>query len=646
MKRLIQDSSTHPLVPGCLLASIIGDPQSRRLLLLDHTALTQFNKLNPAEILGYFQQHNMVSPEQAARLLDVDARYVKAFQGLAKRMPEVAAVTGCDGPSIQQLARALFGARLMAEFLEILTPPQLSYEKTAQGTSDLLEALFDNFRKIVGGAWSVFFPRTEFSLITDASAQFWIACLYGSGKPDEMAHGFVGLFLLPHKERLQALNTGYTKDRSIRLHDAITDYLENAKDKVLKLHDAVEESAKEGLDRTFAAMVKVVQKLELPPVVAVYYERLAREVCDAFSRMDGTVTSKENRFIHYVLRQIAAICDEHLAVSAGGTYATNQESLDQVLRELDELVGIETVKEKVRQTANFAKIQQMRLAQGLKAIPTSYHSVYTGNPGTGKTTVARLMGRIYRSLGVLKKGHVVECDRAALVAEYVGQTAPRTNAVIDSALDGILFIDEAYSLAKGDDDFGREAVDTLLKRMEDNRDRLIVIVAGYPQEMQEFVDSNPGLHSRFTRFIEFPDYSPQELGRIFSLMCRKNGLAPTAGLREKLLHHFIRLHRERTGNFGNARLVRNCFEAVINAQATRLASGSPPDAEALCRLEENDLTTPAQAELEKHRQDGQGYRVICPGCSAAYLWTPDLGIVEAQCTQCGRTYNSEFGRPA
>ncbi|HKS37253.1 MAG TPA: AAA family ATPase, partial [Verrucomicrobiae bacterium] len=563
MKELVGDFSVHPLVPGCLLACVMGDPQSRKTRPLDDAALPDFNKLTTLDVVAHFQHLQMLTDEQAAKVIGADNQFVTGFKELSRRIPEVAQVTGCDRKSVERLARALFSAKLMAEYLEILTPPQLSYEKTAHGTVDLLELLFDSFRKIVGGGWSVFFPRSEFSLVTDASAQFWMACLY-SGRTEEMANGFVGLFLTPHRERLQALNQGYEKQSGLHLRDAITEYLDNSREKISKLHDAVDENVKAGLDRAFAEIVRVVGALELPPLLIFYYAFLTREVCESFSHMDGAVSSKENRFIQYLLRQISAICDEHSSPT-GQSYAMAQEKFEEVLGELDELIGLAQVKEKVKQTANFAQIQQHRIAQGLKPIPTSYHSVYTGNPGTGKTTVARLMGRIFKALGVLRKGHLIECDRSALVAEYVGQTAPRTNAVVDSALDGILFIDEAYSLVKEHEDYGREAIETLLKRMEDNRDRLIVIVAGYPEEMEKFVGSNPGLHSRFTRFIEFPDYGPQELCRIFALMIRKNGLTPTPELKEKVLHHFIHLHRERTENFGNARLVRNCFETVVNA---------------------------------------------------------------------------------
>src|SRR6266498_1947642 len=594
MNALISDFSTHPLVPGGLFASIIGDPQSRRTESLEHAALLSFNKLPLLDIVSHFQNLGGLANEQASEIVAADNQYVTAFKELCRRIPEVAQVTDCDRKSVEQLARCLFSAKLMSEYLEILTPPQLSYERTARGTVDLLESLFESFRKIVGGAWSVFFPRSEFSLVTDASAQFWMACLY-SGRTDEMVNGFVGLFLMAHRDRLQALNRGYVQQSGLHLRDAITEYLDNSKEKIIKLHEAVADSVKEGLDRSFAEMVRVLNKLELPPLLIFYYQFLTQEVCRAFAHLDGDLSSKENRFIQYLLRQIAVICEDYDASSAARPRAVAEEKLEQVLQELDELVGIATVKQKIKETANFARIQQHRVAQGLKPIPTSYHSVYTGNPGTGKTTVARLMGRIYKSLGVLKKGHLIECDRSALVGEYVGQTAPRTNAVIDSALDGILFIDEAYSLVKEHEDFGQEAIETLLKRMEDHRDRLIVIVAGYPGEMERFVSSNPGLRSRFANFIQFPDYSPHELCRIFGSMSRRNGLVLTPQLREKLMHHFTWLHRERGDNFSNARLVRNCFETVINAQASRLAAGGTFDSRALTGLEAQDLNTPAQS---------------------------------------------------
>jgi hypothetical protein len=220
----------------------------------------------------------------------------------------------------------------------------------------------------------------------------------------------------------------------------------------------------------------------------------------------------------------------------------------------------------------------------------------------------------------------------------------KTNAVIDSALDGILFIDEAYSLDKGEKDFGPEAIETLLKRMEDNRDRLIVIVAGYPEPMEKFIDSNPGLHSRFTRFIEFPDYVPLELCQIFGSMCRKNGLSTSPDLKERLMHHFHFLHSERGGNFGNARLVRNTFETVITAQASRLASHSQIDAKTLATLESADLVSPADLLRETYSRGDKIYVVPCAHCGKIYRWKKDLEIGLADCAQCGKTYDCEFGQ--
>ena len=246
-------------------------------------------------------------------------------------------------------------------------------------------------------------------------------------------------------------------------------------------------------------------------------------------------------------------------------------------KELDELIGLGSVKEEVRSLANFVKLQKQREAQGLKTAKVSYHLVFYGSPGTGKTTVARIVGRIYKDLGVLKKGHTVETDRAGLVGEYVGKTGPKTDTVIMKALDGILFIDEAYSLVPENgsgNDYGQEAISTILKRMEDYRDRLVVIVAGYKDEMQRFINSNPGLQSRFNRYIDFPDYTGQELTEIFKMYMKKNQYTLNDSTEAYLRTRFDIVVEKKDRNFGNARFARNVFEKSIQAQANRLA-GQP-----------------------------------------------------------------------
>jgi SpoVK/Ycf46/Vps4 family AAA+-type ATPase len=222
-------------------------------------------------------------------------------------------------------------------------------------------------------------------------------------------------------------------------------------------------------------------------------------------------------------------------------------------------------------------LQKQREAQGLKTAKVSYHLVFYGSPGTGKTTVARIVGRIYKDLGVLKKGHTVETDRAGLVGEYVGKTGPKTDTVIMKALDGILFIDEAYSLVPENgsgNDYGQEAISTILKRMEDYRDRLVVIVAGYKDEMQRFINSNPGLQSRFNRYIDFPDYTGQELTEIFKMYMKKNQYTLNDSTEAYLRTRFDIVVEKKDRNFGNARFARNVFEKSIQAQANRLA-GQP-----------------------------------------------------------------------
>ena len=262
-------------------------------------------------------------------------------------------------------------------------------------------------------------------------------------------------------------------------------------------------------------------------------------------------------------------------------------SIDVAMAELNQMVGLAAVKEEVNKLVSRLRLEKRRREQGHAVTPVALHMVFTGPPGVGKTQVARALGEIFRGLGVLRKGHMVETDRAGLVAGYVGQTAQRTLERCQDALDGILFIDEAYALASGGgqtNDFGREAVDTLLKFMEDNRSRIIVIVAGYPTEMRRFIGSNPGLASRFGKTIAFPAYDADELAAIFRGMARAQGFIISDGV-EAILRPWV-LENAKHENWGNAREIRTLIEKMRDAQAIRL--DTVPDAD-LNRLETVDI---------------------------------------------------------
>ena len=222
---------------------------------------------------------------------------------------------------------------------------------------------------------------------------------------------------------------------------------------------------------------------------------------------------------------------------------------------------------------NFIRVCKLRTERGMKAPDLSYHMVFSGNPGTGKTTIARMLAQLYKAIGVLKEGQLVEVDRSGLIAGYQGQTAIKTQEVIQSAIGGVLFIDEAYALVESDNDtYGKECIATILKAMEDHRDELIVIVAGYDDLMEKFIDSNPGLKSRFNKYIHFPDYTGEEMMDIFRIRCKSNGYETEAEAEKLLLAVFNDMYDTRDENFGNGRTVRNIFEKIINCQATRLAT--------------------------------------------------------------------------
>jgi hypothetical protein len=337
-----------------------------------------------------------------------------------------------------------------------------------------------------------------------------------------------------------------------------------------------------------------------------YYElamRLAHTVCamDAVPS-DAELTALE-RFRNVLLRAIdrggvsrpGGVVGQPASDAAAARPAAPQEParpLEELLAELDGLVGLAAVKAEVKLVTNLLQVQNLRKERGLPVVESSRHLVFTGNPGTGKTTVARLLAQIYRTLKVVEKGHLVETDRAGLVAGYVGQTALKVKEVFDSALGGVLLIDEAYALARGgDNDFGQEATDTLVKLIEDHRDDVAVIAAGYPDEMHEFVESNPGLRSRFPKTIHFPDYTGDELVAIFESLCKKASYTVGKEAAEAARSFFAAQPRDK--GFGNGRLARNLFEAAMAAQASRLVQIEEPTNEQLCELVAADIVPPA-----------------------------------------------------
>ena len=278
--------------------------------------------------------------------------------------------------------------------------------------------------------------------------------------------------------------------------------------------------------------------------------------------------------------------------------AEDNTTLEDELARLEALMGLKGVKDEIQQLVHFLEIQKRRAEHDLKRTQLSLHLVFLGNPGTGKTTVARILARIFKKLNILKKGHLVETDRMGLVGQYVGHTAKKTSEIVDKALDGVLFLDEAYSLISGgENDFGGEAIDTLVKRMEDDRDRLIVVVAGYPKDMEDFIQTNPGLKSRFSKTIHFSDYDQRELGQIFEIFCATNEYALSSEARDKLQQLFAHTLANKGDGFGNGRFARNLFEQVIRNQAMRLSRlGKTLNKAQLVTIEASDIVMPEALE--------------------------------------------------
>ena len=319
-----------------------------------------------------------------------------------------------------------------------------------------------------------------------------------------------------------------------------------------------------------------------------------REANEATTQVYGTIQNAidsvgANQATQVATKQTVS-ADTEQSVAVAMSAEEREEKLAKAIEELDVLIGIDDVKSEVKGLVNFLKVQAARKAAGLPENPISLHMVFEGNPGTGKTTVARILGRIFGAMGVLEKGHLVETDRSGLVAEFVGQTATKANKIIDSALDGVLFIDEAYSLV-GDpkDSFGAEALQILLKRAEDDRDRLIVIMAGYSEQMKQLLQSNPGLSSRFARSFPFPDYSAGELSQIFSVLAEKNHYCVCDSVQQKLEAILDSAVTSKDEHFGNGRLVRNVFEKAIRNLADRVVNVPELTPELLTTFQPDDI---------------------------------------------------------
>jgi hypothetical protein len=634
---LAERTLDNELIPAPVLASVIAASSGKRPSDVEPEDWFQFVGMTTEDAIQYFVEQGSLTAGTERRLCDLIDSFNTAFSEFHSSTAQRVILHGYNEAASNSILLELFSLNAMVQALKILVPATKTFTKADNEEVDLLNVLRGKSVDLAAGLWCRFSTKADPSYHLGAY-KLWDAAFYDNPRGAPLT---LNLYIIAEDDVVvmsDELDPEQVK-ADINASEGVSALL-NSK---FKLNQT---SVRNGLDEIFAVIARVLSFLAMPPVVGAFFLKAFEECGRGYAKLrTGTIADDDRRFLENFSAQLHRHYSQIPVVSpSGGKKQFDEDTYEALLLKLDQMIGLSGVKKRIRELANLCRVQQMRARRGLTVVATSLHSVYLGNPGTGKTTVARLMGDLYRSLGVLRKGHVIECDRSKLVGEYIGQTAVKTNAIIDEALDGILFIDEAYSLAgKGERDFGKEAIDTLLKRMEDNRDRLIVIAAGYKNEMEAFVQSNPGLQSRFTNYVEFCDYSCQELCKIFSAIVRSNGLEFTFDFKEKLLLHCFMLTKTKPRYFGNGREMRNLFESVITNQATRISGSDLDDASDLTTLEAEDLRS--DYDLVSLRMEVAGYTVTCSHCHQAYSWFPSLAVMEGECTACAKRFDAEFGEP-
>jgi stage V sporulation protein K len=560
-------------LPGSILTTLFRNPKTSRTISFKREELAELDGMTTDYLLNYYQSQSLFAPDDAARLRSTIELHSRQYGQFLRNSDWRSQVFSYEVAKEESVLRSLLELRLLIECAEILTPPLLTVKRIDDEEFDLIDNLRDFIRLLTLTLWHRL-ATGKSELLAYGTLSICIAGL--EAKPDDA---------------LALVESGYAATNGDT--EAFAKWFEKSGAKAMEqVEKVLQPMDKFGADEIFDLFAQHALELGLQPVTIEFVRQNLQTLAATLSNMDNETSDACRRRSAIISTQFTEISRQY-AVNFNSRAAdpgVSEEDLAAIFKELDALVGLESIKSEVRRATNFARMQVLRRQQNLPTVKASLHSVFFGNPGTGKTTVARLMGRIYKSLGLLRRGHVVECDRGRLVAEYVGQTAVRTHAAIDSALDGILFIDEAYSLAgRGAEDFGNEAIETLLKRMEDDRDRLIVIVAGYTAPMEQFIGANPGLESRFTNYLNFPDYQPKDLVEIFHRMAAQSGLVCSPEAEKKVLTLCSNLYSARNSQFGNAREMRNLFEAAVRNQSTRLVASGQCDRNALTTLLPEDL---------------------------------------------------------